>query len=234
MFDIHTHLLFGIDDGAADIEISKRMLEVMREIGTETVVCTPHFKRSVSELGAFVRDREAAFCTLEPIAAEYGIKLLRGAEVHYSPGLLGLDADAGALCIEGTRNILLEMPSGRLWNKTDYENISKFCDYYNVRPVIAHIERNYAVSKSLKYADELAAIGARFQLDASSVYTPIWSKLSKKLLKKGYISAIASDAHNVEIRTPEVLRTAYALIEKQFGVEFVRELKHGAAAFCES
>ena len=85
-----------------------------------------------------------------------------------------------------------------------------------------------------KYADELAAIGARFQLDASSVYTPIWSKLSKKLLKKGYISAIASDAHNVEIRTPEVLRTAYALIEKQFGVEFVRELKRGAAAFCES
>ena len=42
MVDIHTHILPGVDDGAADIYDSIEMASLAYEYGTKVIVATPH------------------------------------------------------------------------------------------------------------------------------------------------------------------------------------------------
>ena len=42
MIDIHHHLLFDLDDGPRDIEISVAMAEMSAQNGVTHIVCTPH------------------------------------------------------------------------------------------------------------------------------------------------------------------------------------------------
>jgi protein-tyrosine phosphatase len=40
--DIHSHILYGLDDGAKSLEESVQMLEIARRTGTSAIVATPH------------------------------------------------------------------------------------------------------------------------------------------------------------------------------------------------
>ena len=42
MYDLHSHLLPGIDDGAPDYETSLVMAQAYVDQGVECVACTPH------------------------------------------------------------------------------------------------------------------------------------------------------------------------------------------------
>ena len=41
--DIHTHILPGIDDGAADWKMSLGMVKASWKAGVRTIIATPHF-----------------------------------------------------------------------------------------------------------------------------------------------------------------------------------------------
>ena len=43
LFDFHSHILPGIDDGSPDLETSLKMLELSYAQGVTDVVATPHF-----------------------------------------------------------------------------------------------------------------------------------------------------------------------------------------------
>src|SRR5882757_6454167 len=42
MIDIHSHILYGVEDGAKDRDISLAMLKLAAETGTTDIVATPH------------------------------------------------------------------------------------------------------------------------------------------------------------------------------------------------
>ena len=44
MYDLHSHILPGVDDGAETMDHSVRMARVAADNGTKTVVATPHRK----------------------------------------------------------------------------------------------------------------------------------------------------------------------------------------------
>ena len=43
MKDLHTHILFGIDDGASNLDESIEMLKKLKENGVTDVMLTPHY-----------------------------------------------------------------------------------------------------------------------------------------------------------------------------------------------
>ena len=42
--DIHTHILPGVDDGAKDIDMTSKMLQIAYEQGVRSIIATPHFQ----------------------------------------------------------------------------------------------------------------------------------------------------------------------------------------------
>lgn len=229
MTDIHTHVLHGIDDGSSDLENSLKMLDVISKQGVHTVVCTPHFDYRVIDPENFLKNRDEKISELREAVKKRGldIEILSGCELKLNNRMLTLES-AREFCIGNTKNILIELPVSSIWEETDINRLINFCDYYNVRPVIAHVERYASVNKSLKYADKLIDLGAILQLDGASLYEKLYQKTAKKLLKKGYISVVASDAHNLTTRPSSVLNDAYDTIKKMCGVDAVETLKHNA------
>ena len=53
MFDFHSHVLPGLDDGSANLEESIALLESSREQGIEAVVATPHFSSQIEDPETF-------------------------------------------------------------------------------------------------------------------------------------------------------------------------------------
>ena len=68
MVDFHSHILPGIDDGAQNLAMSKKMLEMEAKSGIETIVATPHFYLSNQTLRDFLLKRENAYDALDPFA----------------------------------------------------------------------------------------------------------------------------------------------------------------------
>ena len=46
MIDIHSHVIFGVDDGASSIEQSIEIIKDMINNGVTDLICTPHYRRN--------------------------------------------------------------------------------------------------------------------------------------------------------------------------------------------
>src|SRR5271157_2122735 len=80
MVDIHSHILWELDDGAGSLEESIAMLQAARESGTTDIVATPH---SNSE---FTYQPEAVDRKIRELTARTGgePKVHRGCDFHLS------------------------------------------------------------------------------------------------------------------------------------------------------
>ena len=43
LFDMHTHILPGVDDGSVDLKMSLEMLHIAYDEGVRNIVLTPHY-----------------------------------------------------------------------------------------------------------------------------------------------------------------------------------------------
>lgn len=212
MIDIHTHLLPGIDDGPKQTGEAVRMTEVQLKAGVSAAVCTPHFNPANTSLEDFVCRRTAALKQMK----EARIRLIPASETmlhdflfHYS--------DLRPLCIENTRYLLLELSYSMKWEDRIYRSIERLKNYYNIIPVIAHVER-YPRLKS-RGITQLRELGCSIQLNAQSVLGPRNRKKAMTYLKKGYIDVIGSDCHDLLLRPP-CIREAMELIRNELGNEY--------------
>ena len=49
LYDIHCHILPGVDDGAKDMDMALSMIEKEIDAGVETIILTPHFRKEMFE-----------------------------------------------------------------------------------------------------------------------------------------------------------------------------------------
>ncbi len=95
MYDLHSHLLPGIDDGSPDYETSLAMARAYVDQGVRCVACTPHILPGLyHNTGPQIRE---AVASLQQRLDEAGIplKLVSGADNHIIPDFVaGLKARA--------------------------------------------------------------------------------------------------------------------------------------------
>ena len=70
--DIHSHILYGLDDGAKTIEDSVAMLELAASDGTTDIVATPHAN------GQYAFDPEVIEQRIAELSARAPIRIHRG------------------------------------------------------------------------------------------------------------------------------------------------------------
>ncbi len=220
--DIHCHILPGLDDGSPDIEQTIEMLRIARDDGIKSIVASPHVMN-----GLYVNSREEICRQIAFVKSRAnGVALYPGADVHISRDILE-NARKGALPLINDKNyLLLELPSFVLPPLAELDKIIAGLRLMGVIPVITHPERNLAILEDASILQRFLNLGARFQMTAASITGKFGSRVQKacfRMLKKGQIHAVATDAHDVKKRPP-VLSEAHSWIARRFGPSMAEKL----------
>lgn len=191
--DIHSHILYGIDDGSKSLEESKEIIKQHIEMGFKDIVVTPHY----IENSDYITNNEEKEKILKTLKKEFNdINIYLGNEVFINNNIEELLNNNEISTINGSKYLLIELPlHNKIKNATDiiYELRIK-----GIIPIIAHPERYEFVQKNPDSVDELIEEGAILQSNYGSiigVYGDHAKKTMKKLLKKNVISVLATDIH---------------------------------------
>jgi protein-tyrosine phosphatase len=230
MVDLHCHLFPGIDDGPATLDEALALARHAAAAGIERAVVTPHILegRYENTIASIRRATERFRAEL----AEQRIPLEIGyaAEIRIGPEILTL-ADRGELPIVGTVDghgiVLLEFPDSHILPGS--ARLVAALLERKLRPLIAHPERNKEVMHDVEKIALLVQYGCWLQLTAGSVtgvFGPRCREVSRQLLERGWVTVLASDAHNMAARVPELepgRRAAERIVGERASWQLVRD-----------
>lgn len=223
-FDIHSHILPGVDDGAKDMNETRRMLLAAYEEGIRIIVATPHYVAGRTNMAV---DRLISiYEEVKQVAGDGAneVQIILGNELLYNLGLIDALKRGDALTIDSTRYILVEfLPSTSF--REIWEGINH-CIFAGYIPILAHTERYRCLLKDYKLVDDLIKSGTYIQLNLSCITgRGLDAKVifSHRLLKRGWVHFMGTDTHNAHERAPYA-KDAVALIKRKYGQYTVRKL----------
>jgi protein-tyrosine phosphatase len=224
MFDLHSHIIQGIDDGAKDMEMSLAMLQMAAENGTKGIVATPHVIEGewLPEWDRIVMECDI----LQKTAQESGINIsiFPGGEIAIHLDILDIVTGAGAYCINSGRYMLVELPANQIPSFTD--NFFFSLQARGITPILAHPERHPALAKEPEILTEWIRRGILAQMNGTSITGEMGERVmatAEILLTNNMIHAIGSDAHRMHNRNTN-LTLAAEKITAMIGVERANRL----------
>ncbi|MDR1066046.1 MAG: hypothetical protein LBL35_01240 [Clostridiales bacterium] len=224
MIDAHTHILPEIDDGAPDVSVSRAMLERLAVQGVTVACLTPHYSPSDS-LEDFLLLREKSFRKIKDFGPEFNIRFSLGSETFLTAELLSKPKEyIEQLCLNGTKLLLVEFPyTCAFGDRTMYFIEALICDF-EIKPVLAHIERYKALMSNESVLDELIDKGCVAQINLNSIRrgTFIAKRKLLRFIRDGKARFVGTDCHNMTSRPPEY-KTNIDIIVKKLGERFVRD-----------
>jgi protein-tyrosine phosphatase len=207
MIDLHGHYLPGVDDGAENYEQSLAMLRHAEADGIEAVVVTPHANSSQCTVKGFdALHRGWEEWRKKLVDSGTRIKAYSGAEVYFTSELLSILRDhRDLLTINNGSYFLLEFPHDYVYAHSK-EFIYKIMTEGFI-PIISHAERNSEIQRSPALLHDLVKAGALCQVNAGSLRGDFGNAARQSahdLLHGNLVHVIASDAHDLESRKPEL------------------------------
>ncbi len=215
LVETHCHILPGIDDGAQTTDESIKLIKMLKTQGCEKIVCTPHYYSDNISLNDFLLKRDNAVRQLKSALTEDMPQILPAAEVFITDYLLNND-DLSPLCIGNSPYILIEHPFSCDFSAKILNRLENMCINFNVKPILAHIERYEALMENKDVVDELIDMGCLIQVNIDS-FEYAHRKTKKRLFKyleSGRIHLIGSDCHNLTTRVPNYEPGITAIKEK--------------------
>lgn len=216
MIDIHHHLLFGVDDGPKTLDRSVAQAEAAAANGITHIVCTPH----ANDVYAF--NPETNQERLAAIRERVGDKLKLGLGCDFH-----LSFDNIQEALQHTHKFTINQGSYLLVEFAEFmipQNIGDtFYEFTvrGVRPIITHPERNPLLQKEQERMAEWMRTGCLVQITASSLNGRFGRRaqaMAWEMIEKKWVHFIATDAHNLERRPPN-LSAAHEAVAKRFGQE---------------
>ncbi|MCD7823881.1 MAG: protein tyrosine phosphatase [Oscillospiraceae bacterium] len=215
-YDIHTHILPGVDDGARDLEESVAMLRMAWEEGITHLIATPHFSGGGGEPAAEELEEKRSVLQKEAwkISPRFTVGL--GNELLNGPAIVDALQTGRALTLAGTRYILVEFLPGDSYH-TIYQALRNYMMHGYI-PVVAHMERYGALAKQYGRMDELRRMGVYFQMNTESLAGNIFQRKAayhRRLVTDGYIQFLGSDMHRMDRRVP-LMQKALGYVPQDF------------------
>ena len=225
LYDIHCHIIPGVDDGSSSFEESVRMLKLEYNEGVRTIIATPHFRRRMFETP--IEEIVRQFIPVRDAAAHIGsqgIRMFLGCELHSTMDMETLIEQGAVATMAGTRYVLSEFSGA---HDTAYvrERLSRLINK-GFKPIIAHIERYPKVRKDLSFITDLVNMGCLVQVNAESIIGKeglATRSFCNKLMAQDLLHFVASDCHNTTDRVPN-LKGAYQTIAAKMGEDYADEL----------
>ena len=227
MTEIHTHIVYGVDDGPETFEDATAMIDVAYEQGVRQIICTSHatparepfptelYERHLSEERAYIQEKN------------YALTLTSGSEILWYPTVPRLLGEGKIPTLNGTKYALVE------FNPTEsYEEIVDAALHLSIEgflPLFAHVERYQALRKKDRLRELRDRYGVIAQMNTSTVIHGLRAKRlfddkwPKRMLELEQIDVIASDAHNTDTRRCR-MKEAYDELAAYFGADMAVSL----------
>ncbi len=222
MTDIHTHILYGVDDGADTPIVSNGMLEDAISQGIDKIIFTPHYRP-----GMFDYDLDTirnVYATVKEKADELGIEAYLGCEYHVDGDMVENLQNKACLTLADSDYVLAEYEYSSTYGKIRSTVEDLLANGYT--PVIAHAERYEVFIKKPKLLKEFREMGAMIQINADSVIGKEGFKtkiLCKTIIKERGVDIIASDCHNMTDRGNH-MKECRDYVAKKYGEERAQRL----------
>lgn len=205
MIDLHCHILPGVDDGATDVSVSLEMAKAFVADGVTVVACTPHILPGLYQnSGPQIR---LATTQLQGVIDQEGIplKLVPGADNHVTGNFVGELGSGHLLSLADSRYVLVEPPHHVAPPRLDDLFFSLLVGGYV--PILTHPERLTWIESHYDLVQRLAQAGIWMQLTAGSVTGAFGRRArywSERMLDEGLVHILATDAHDVSRRPPNL------------------------------
>lgn len=222
--DIHAHMLPGLDDGAADMDIAVSMALMAYREGIRHMIMTPHYISGRMENGCDVVDSGIESLNAELFRREIDLRIHPGNEMFLDMETAKRVEDCRAYSLNASRYVLVELPLSEVPEYTDEALFSLSVKGYV--PVVAHPERNIEIADNPDILGAFIKNGVLSQVNATSlrgVYGKPVRKTAFKLLQSGMVHFVASDAHTLSGRRP-AMNSVFELVRDRFGEEYARVL----------
>ena len=220
IFDLHSHVLPGLDDGAAHWEESIVLARMAFEAGVRKLATTPHYLE-----GSYGNSRAKVLPLVQEFqerlaGARIEIEVLAGTEAYLSPELPDLVL-RGEVATLGDRmkHVLVEFPMREF--PPYAEDVLFSLQLKGIVPIIAHPERNREIARRPERLYELISRGALAQVNAGSLmggYGTEIREVAETLVRHRLIHFLGSDAHSAPRGYPPI-RGAFERIRQIAGDE---------------
>lgn len=223
MYDIHMHIIPGVDDGSWDMDMSRSLLFMAYEQGIRKIIATPHSSAFKENTFQYV---DESFRKLKEMAEKFlpDLQLYFGCEL--SCRRMEIDKILNELetgmfpSLNSTRYVLTEF-SPSVEGEEIMECAQRLTkeEWY---PVLAHVERYRELFQNDSDIEKLQNIGCLFQINVYSVFDEENEEIKKnaiKLIEEKRVTFLGSDAHRTMYRPPSVkygLQFLYNYFEKDY------------------
>lgn len=196
--DLHSHLVPGVDDGAATLDDALEGVERMTKVGIQRIVTTPHMEASLTRdperFEARMARVDAAWAEVSRAVGERfpDVDFRRGHEVMLD--IPDADWSDARLRLGGSSFVLVEWPRLQLPPGT-VEVLSRM-RLAGLRPIVAHPERYMGVD--LDIVSEWRRVGAYQQVNYGSLVGRYGAEariLAHRLLRRGWADYMSTDFH---------------------------------------
>ena len=205
--DIHSHILFGADDGAETAAVSESLLDMAYRDGVRGICCTPHYYNPMVARPKVPVGIDESYAYLVRLAGEKypEMRLWLGNEIFYHHGCIDELSAGRCRSLGGGRYVLVEFFPDEDKKKIKASLASLIGSGYI--PVLAHVERYSKLAGTVISVNARSVVGDHGRACRHFIL---------KLMKAGLVGIVASDAHDTDERNP-ILSDAYALVCDKLG-----------------
>lgn len=221
--DVHSHIIYGIDDGARNLNMSIEMLRNAYEQGVRNIICTPHSYGDIKQYHKSIKILQ------EQIKMEnIDINLYSGCEIYCDDCNINrviVELNNGVIpTINNTKYVLVEFyPYADAKEIVDCVRLLRKNNY---KIIIAHIERYSNLSEDDRWLLLLRKYGCLFQINAYSLFDERNIQIkafAQKLLKEKYVTFLGSDAHRTNHR-PYMIKNGIEYIYQNCDKEYADDI----------
>ncbi len=224
MIDIHSHLIFDVDDGSRSLEESINILSMMYEAGVTDMIITPHYIID----SKYMSSKDINEDKLKQIKEELNkrninMNLSLGNEIFIDNKIFEYLKDNKVSTLNNTNYILVELPMSGIYE--GYQDILYSLVHKGYKVILAHPERYISFQKDFNKVYEVLELGVLLQSNYGSIlgdYGLGSKRMIKRLMKEKLITYMSSDIHR--LRSSNFIDRAKSKMKKYYTDEEINNL----------